>query len=347
SKTYGSPAMGQYQFSAPSVFSCVVGNTVYITSDQYDGTHSDILLIAMDLDGKVACSPGTSLNVVQSTNSPSTTACNMTFSQPNLAYVPATGSGTRTFPDPCSAYHVDLGPDTSSCSAFLLDAGNPGATYQWQDGSTQQTFTADGAGIYWVNVTINCCWITDSITVSYGTPLATLGGNAFICDGQEASLTASGGTSYSWSTGDTTATISIDTPGTYSVVVSNQCGSDTLFSEVQSSSVTAAFAPGGNLAGGSFTAAFTDSSTNAVSWLWDFGDAAGSESSLQNPDFTYSADGCYPVTLTVTNDAGCMDTAVQGKGGKLCQIHTYVWKLSVTDVRGEEHNLIGQVNLIR
>jgi PKD repeat protein len=46
---------------------------------------------------------------------------------------------------------------------------------------------------------------------------------------------------------------------------------------------------------------FTDNSTNlAQSWLWDFGD--GSTSTQQNPLHTYSGNGAYDVSLTVTID---------------------------------------------
>ncbi|MEM1218333.1 MAG: M36 family metallopeptidase, partial [Bacteroidota bacterium] len=44
---------------------------------------------------------------------------------------------------------------------------------------------------------------------------------------------------------------------------------------------------------------FTDLSTDAVSWFWEFGD--GNFTDEQNPTYFYAADGVYPVTLTVSN----------------------------------------------
>lgn len=46
---------------------------------------------------------------------------------------------------------------------------------------------------------------------------------------------------------------------------------------------------------------FTDLSTGATSWLWNFGD--GNTSTLQNPVHTYATLGSYTVTLTVFNGA--------------------------------------------
>jgi PKD repeat protein len=47
---------------------------------------------------------------------------------------------------------------------------------------------------------------------------------------------------------------------------------------------------------------FTDTSTDAVSYSWDFGD--GATSVQASPVHTYANPGTYTVTLTVSNDAG-------------------------------------------
>lgn len=51
---------------------------------------------------------------------------------------------------------------------------------------------------------------------------------------------------------------------------------------------------------------FTDESSGAEEWLWDFGD--GTTSTEQNPVHTYTEAGVYNVSLTVTNGSG-EDTA--------------------------------------
>jgi gliding motility-associated-like protein len=53
---------------------------------------------------------------------------------------------------------------------------------------------------------------------------------------------------------------------------------------------------------------FTDESTNAISWLWSFGDLSGATSTLENPNYSYPDTGCYVVQLTVTAPNGCKDS---------------------------------------
>ncbi len=56
------------------------------------------------------------------------------------------------------------------------------------------------------------------------------------------------------------------------------------------------------------TVTFTDSSINATSWHWDFGD--GTSSTIQNPTHEYNSVGEYDVTLTATNLYG-QDIAIK------------------------------------
>lgn len=51
---------------------------------------------------------------------------------------------------------------------------------------------------------------------------------------------------------------------------------------------------------------FTDLSTGAVAWNWDFGD--GNTSNQQNPSHVYTANGDFSVCLIITAANGCQDT---------------------------------------
>ena len=76
----------------------------------------------------------------------------------------------------------------------------------------------------------NGCEETQEVTINVlDNPIADAGPDQSICEGQTTTLTASGGTSYLWSTGETSASIDISPTETttYSVTVSNSCSSDT------------------------------------------------------------------------------------------------------------------------
>lgn len=63
---------------------------------------------------------------------------------------------------------VDLGPDVEIClgSTYTFDAGHPGSTYLWDDGTTTQTRTVDTAGYYEAQVTdIYGCMGFDNVEV--------------------------------------------------------------------------------------------------------------------------------------------------------------------------------------
>ena len=71
--------------------------------------------------------------------------------------------------------------------------------------------------------------VTTTDSQSPTTVTADAGKDQSICSGNSATLTASGGTSYKWSTGETTASITVSPTETttYSVEVSDGTSSDT------------------------------------------------------------------------------------------------------------------------
>ena len=97
-------------------------------------------------------------------------------------------------------------------------------------------------------------------------------------------------------------------PGTYSVTLTNNfgaCNGSFTHTIVVVNAPTASFT-GTNLAGckAPLTATFTNTSTGATSWSWNFGD--GTTSNLQNPPpHVYSTLGTFPVTLLTNSAPGC------------------------------------------
>ncbi|SEM11045.1 Por secretion system C-terminal sorting domain-containing protein [Chitinophaga rupis] len=118
--------------------------------------------------------------------------------------------------------------------------------------------------------------------------------------------------SFHWSTGDTTAAITITQPGTYALRVTDRwCGTsaaDTInISFVNPVGINAAI----GIQGRNCTSVyFLDESTALqpiVKWEWSFGD--GTTDTTQSPQHLYAADGQYLVTLVVTDSQGATDTA--------------------------------------
>lgn len=110
-------------------------------------------------------------------------------------------------------------PDETS----FLDASTTNATYTWQDGSTNSTYSANGPGVYWVDVSLlnGACTRRDSFVLVLNNSLnLDLGPDFSVCDENSFTLDATtpGATAYEWGDGSTNPTLDIFTTGTYSVI---------------------------------------------------------------------------------------------------------------------------------
>ncbi len=108
-----------------------------------------------------------------------------------------------------------------------IEAPIPNARYEWSDGSTEPFLDVTSSGKYWVKITNSCDTVVDTTTVLItGPPASVLGTSVVICQGNQLIIDAQNlGSSYMWSTGDTTRQITVDTAGIYSVYIENPCGS--------------------------------------------------------------------------------------------------------------------------
>lgn len=55
------------------------------------------------------------------------------------------------------------------------------------------------------------------------------------------------------------------------------------------------------------TVQFSDNSSDASSWVWQFDNLSGATD--PNPQYTFNIPGEYTITQYITNEFGCMDTA--------------------------------------
>jgi hypothetical protein len=179
----------------------------------------------------------------------------------------------------------------------------PAASYLWSNGSTAQTINVLAPGSYTVSVTgTNGCTATSSATVVTQTalPTATItaSGSTAICQGASVTLTASAATSYLWSNGATSQSITVLNPGAYAVqtsngsCIANSAPTTVSLNPVPTANITAN-GPTTFCSGGQVTLAATTG--NNFTYLWSNGSTAAT--------LATAAAGNYSVTIT--NSFGC------------------------------------------
>lgn len=224
---------------------------------------------------------------------------------PTAGFTSSTSGATATFTNTsvnAATYSWDFGDNSSSTTQ------NPAHTYA-NDGTYTVTLTATGpCGIATFTQTVV---IITSPNAGF-TANTTIGCGPLTVQFQDLSSGNTTGWEWSFPGGSPTSStvqnpvVTYNTPGTYTVtlVASTAAGSNTFtqqnFIVVQPLPI-AGFTAGTN---GGPTVTFTNTSQNAASYLWDFGD--GSTGNTANPTHTYTADGTYTVTLTATNNCGSM-----------------------------------------
>jgi len=221
----------------------------------------------------------------------------------------ATASGTVTVGS--SLTPVISGP-TSFCTGFstTLDAGAGYSSYTWSTTETTQTITVTAAGTYTVSVSdASGCSGTTSVVVTVNTNLTpTITGPSSICTGSTATLDAGNGyATYTWSTTETTQTISVATGGTYTVTVSDAsgCSGTASFTLSIGSNLTLSITPSTSsiCSGASVT---LTASGGATTYSWS--PATGLSSTT---DSVVTASPVVATTYTVTgsNASGCSGSA--------------------------------------
>ncbi|NQV53659.1 MAG: SprB repeat-containing protein [Flavobacteriales bacterium] len=117
----------------------------------------------------------------------------------------------------------------SNGSASVIIAGGI-APYQllWFDGSTADSIGGLSSGSYSLTILdSNACELVDSAVIGHlhDAPVIPLDDTTILCQGDTISLEAgSGASNYAWSTGDSSASILVDSAGTFSVLVTSAFG---------------------------------------------------------------------------------------------------------------------------
>lgn len=243
-------------------------------------------------------------------------------------------SGTVTVTDVTNPPADILGNDRICMGGSVLFQAIGGATFLWDDGTTNnlRTVSPESTTTYTVTVfnTYGCSTTTSKTLVVNPLPTVTLTGNAHICEGESTTFYVSGGMAYYWNTGAHASQITVSNAGSYSVTVTdaNQCTNRATVqlvvhnrpvitingrTKICQGGNTTLLATGANTyswSTGESNASITTSSTGTYSVIGtdEYGCAASKSVTLTSSPVTASITGtpffCYgkSTTLTVTGD---------------------------------------------
>ncbi len=134
-------------------------------------------------------------------------------------------------PGPCLGVWVDPGlPDQmyrcAGSTLTLQAATGPGYTYEWSTGETTSSIVVDDNSDYSVTVynSTGCDGYVEIDVDEVDFLAPNIEGSTVFCTGFSTNLDAGTYVEYLWSTGETTQSIDVNTPGTYTVMVTDNSG---------------------------------------------------------------------------------------------------------------------------
>ena len=242
---------------------------------------------------------------------------------------------------PSGPVTICIGSSTTLTTAGL--GGTPGYNYFWTDGvnnwNTQNiTVSPVITTVYTVYITDanGCQSASQTVTVTVNPPLMVQAqAPGIVCGGTVVNLNANGNggdgnLTYTWlplNVTGTSATTTVNATTTYSVIVTDGCGTP-----ADTAVVTVAVnpAPIVNISATTTTSGcedhcvtFTNSTPNTATIAWVFGNNLGTSTS-SNPTYCFTDAGTYDVTATVTDIIGCVGTTTLSN-------YVTVWPLPIAD----------------
>ena len=201
---------------------------------------------------------------------------------------------------------AEAGEDVTICSGDSITlVASGGTSYTWDNGETGSELIVNPTETTTYTVTAEDDYgftDTDTVTVFVNElPEITVDADLFIMIGNSATITVSGGISYLWDTGETTATITVspDITTTYTVTAQSENGCERTV-EVLITVVEVLSANAGDDAAICLGDSYTINASGGISYTWNTGDLGASFVVSPTETTTYS--------VTVTDGYGNVDT---------------------------------------
>jgi gliding motility-associated-like protein len=233
----------------------------------------------------------------------------------------------NVYPTPTVNFSFSTTPCTNTILTSNSSVGNFGPNpFLWNFGNSATStlsapsYTYPGNGSYSISLTatdIKGCSNTLSKPLSIFNFSPGVASSGSVCNGSGIQVTASGGTSYTWTPAGSLSGSTIAAPfaqpsvtTVYTINVFNNtfgfpCAGTVTTQVLVRPAPTASFSYSGNPCGGGMY--FTDlSAINITDWNWRL--APGITSTVQNPYHFYATGGNFNVRLIVTNNFGCKDS---------------------------------------
>lgn len=224
----------------------------------------------------------------------------------STACATASASQTVTVLPATTASITPAGPTTFCQGGSVILNSNVTSGNSWSSGATTSSISVNTSGIYTLTVSGACGTATaiQGVTVN-PLPTATISftGTPTICPGGSITLTASGGSTYVWSTGATSSSINVTSAGTYTVQSVNGCGTATS-SPVTVSELTlptVQVSGGGNLCAGD---SLLLTATGGSNFVWSTGATSAAIYVHNGGNYTvFSGNSCGTVSASALVNA--------------------------------------------
>jgi gliding motility-associated-like protein len=213
---------GSYAVEVNFQTSCVIRDTIEVIAAQD---------FAVDLvDDPIVCSgetltldPGITINgasyLWQDGSTDPTFTLNTGGEYSVVVNIGGCEAGDTTMVSLATAPIVNLGLDINLCDGetFDLTSNVTADTYLWQDASTNNNFSGNAPGVYWLEAANSGCSTRDTVLVNYfSVPIIDLGNDTLVCDQPSLMLGfPASDISYTWSTGSTMNGITVFQSGLY------------------------------------------------------------------------------------------------------------------------------------